>query len=70
MTDQENRIYGCSEQQMKEFMNSESFEMHGLRMTLMSMLSDAQELGSNESQRKLLNRVKFIISEMLPGMYE
>lgn len=59
------KMYGNTEQQMKEFVESEMFQMTGTKMVLMSMLSDAQELAFHdpEATRKLLNRIKYVVSQ-------
>ena len=64
--EQEIKMYGNTEQQMKLWMDSEMFAMHGTKMVLMSMLSDAQELvafgADPEKTRQLLNRIKYVVS--------
>ena len=73
LTEQEKRevrIYGCTEAQMREAVESGStFRFSGPAMVVASMLSDAQEMmayeqpdfNTIEDQRQLLNRAKFVL---------
>ena len=63
-------MYGCTEAQMREAVESGStFRFSGPAMVVASMLSDAQEmmayeqpnLHTIEDQRQLLNRAKFVL---------
>ena len=63
-------MYGCTEAQMREAVESSStFRFSGPAMVTASMMSDAQELLACESldfnaiedHRQLLNRAKFIL---------
>ena len=63
-------MYGCTEAQMREAVESSStFRFSGPAMVVASMMSDAQELvgygidDANviEDQRQLLNRAKFVL---------
>ena len=63
-------MYGCTEAQMREAMESGStFRFSGPAMVVASMLSDAQEMmayeqpdfNTIEDQRQLLNRAKFVL---------
>ena len=78
MTEFESRCYGITEQEIREqYMQSITARCSGLEMVVMGMLSDCQEMVSYgpydsdtlanimESQRQLLNRAKFILSEMM-----
>jgi hypothetical protein len=68
------RMYGCTEAQMREAVESSStFKFSGPAMVVASMMSDAQEMVSYgpydsdtlanimEDQRQLLNRAKFVL---------
>ena len=64
------RMYGCTEAQMREAVESSStFRFSGPAMVTASMMSDAQELLACESldfntiedHRQLLNRAKFVL---------
>jgi hypothetical protein len=78
MTEFESQCYGITEQEIREqYMQSITARCSGLEMVVMGMLSDCQEMVSYgpydsdtlanimESQRQLLNRAKFILSEMM-----
>lgn len=67
-------MYGCTEAQMREAVESSStFRFSGAAMVAASMMSDAQEMVSYgpydsdtlanilEDQRQLLNRAKFVL---------
>ena len=63
-------MYGCTEAQMREAVESGStFRFSGPAMVVASMLSDAQEMmayeqpdfNTIEDQRQLLNRAKWIL---------
>ena len=64
------RMYGCTEAQMREAVESSpSFKFSGPGMVVASMMSDAQEMmayeqpdfNTIEDQRQLLNRAKFVL---------
>jgi hypothetical protein len=64
------RMYGCTEAQMREAVESSStFRFSGPAMVVASMMSDAQEMMAYEQpdfnviedQRQLLNRAKFVL---------
>ena len=68
--EREIRMYGCTEAQMREAVESSpSFKFSGPGMVVASMLSDAQEMMAYEQpdfnliedQRQLLNRAKFVL---------
>ena len=63
-------MYGCTEAQMREAVESSStFKFSGPAMVVASMMSDAQEMmayeqpdfNTIEDQRQLLNRAKFVL---------
>jgi hypothetical protein len=63
-------MYGCTEAQMREAVESGStFRISGPAMVVASMMSDAQEMmayeqpdfNTIEDQRQLLNRAKFVL---------
>jgi len=63
-------MYGCTEAQMREAVESGStFRFSGPAMVVASMLSDAQEMmayeqpdfNTIEDQRQLINRAKFVL---------
>ena len=63
-------MYGCTEAQMREAVESGStFRFSGPAMVVASMMSDAQEImayeqpdfNTIEDQRQLLNRAKFVL---------
>ena len=63
-------MYGCTEAQMREAVESGStFRFSGPAMVVAGMLSDAQEMmayeqpdfNTIEDQRQLLNRAKFVL---------
>jgi len=62
-------MYGMTEQDIREqYMESITAKFSGLEMVVMSILSDAQELGAMsrpEAVRKQLNVAKFILGEMM-----
>jgi hypothetical protein len=64
------RMYGCTEAQMREAVESSStFKFSGPAMVAAGMMSDAQEMMAYEQpdfniiedQRQLLNRAKFVL---------
>jgi len=64
------RMYGCTEAQMRQAVESSStFKFSGPAMVAASMMSDAQEMMAFEQpdfniiedQRQLLNRAKFVL---------
>ena len=68
--EREIRMYGCTEAQMREAVESSpNFRFSGPAMVAASMMSDAQELmayeqpdfNTIEDQRQLLNRAKFVL---------
>ena len=68
------RMYGCTEAQMREAVESSStFRFSGPAMVVASMMSDAQEMmayeqpdfNTIEDQRQLLNRAKFVLFEYI-----
>ena len=67
-------MYGCTEAQMREAVESSStFRFSGPAMVVASMMSDAQEMmayeqpdfNTIEDQRQLLNRAKFVLFEYI-----
>jgi bacterioferritin-associated ferredoxin len=78
MTEFERQCYGITEQEIREqYMQSITARCSGLEMVVMGIMSDCQEMVSYgpydsdtlanimEDQRRLLNRAKFILSEMM-----
>jgi len=78
MTEFERQCYGITEQEIREqYMQGITARCSGLEMVVMGMLSDCQEMVAYgpydsdtlanimESQRQLLNRAKFILSELM-----
>ena len=72
MTEFEVGCYGISEQQIRdEYINSFTAKRCGIEMVVMSILSDAQEVLTfntevgKEQSRKNMNIAKFILSEMM-----
>jgi hypothetical protein len=72
--EREIRMYGCTEAQMREAVESSStFKFSGPAMVVASMMSDAQEImayeqpdfNTIEDQRQLLNRAKFVLFEYI-----
>lgn len=72
--EREIRMYGCTEAQMREAVESSStFKFSGPAMVVASMMSDAQEMmayeqpdfNTIEDQRQLLNRAKFVLFEYI-----
>ena len=68
--EREIRMYGCTEAQMREAVESSpNFKFSGPAMVVASMMSDAQEMMAYEQpdfnliedQRQLLNRAKFVL---------
>jgi hypothetical protein len=68
--EREIRMYGCTEAQMREAVESSStFKFSGPAMVVASMMSDAQEMMAYEQpdfnviedQRQLINRAKFVL---------
>ena len=68
--EREIRMYGCTESEMREAVESSStFKFSGPAMVVASMMSDAQEMMAYEQpdfnviedQRQLLNRAKFVL---------
>lgn len=72
MTEFESKCYGITEQEIRDqYLNSITAKLSGLEMVAMSVLSDAQELMTFDSEsatdraRKNINIAKFILSEMM-----
>jgi hypothetical protein len=70
MTEFEKNCYGMTEQDIrKQYMESITARLSGLEMVVMGMLSDVQHMEeynfNKEDIRKMLNRAKFILSEMM-----
>lgn len=70
MTEFESKCYGMSESEIREeYMNSITARCSGLEMVVMGMLSDVQHMQeynfNKEDIRQMLNRAKFILSEMM-----
>ena len=72
--EREIRMYGCTEAQMREAVESSiTFKFSGPAMVVASMMSDAQEMmayeqpdfNTIEDQRQLLNRAKFVLFEYI-----
>ena len=68
--EREIRMYGCTEDQMREAVESSiTFKLSGPAMVVAGMMSDAQEMmayerpdfNTIEDQRQLLNRAKFVL---------
>jgi hypothetical protein len=68
------RMYGCTESQMREAVESSStFRFSGPAMVVASMMSDAQEMlayeqpdfRTIEAQRQLINRAKWVLFEYI-----
>ena len=68
--EREIRMYGCTEAQMREAVESSpTFKFSGPAMVVAGMMSDAQEMmayeqpdfNTIEDQRQLLNRAKFVL---------
>jgi hypothetical protein len=68
--EREIRMYGCTEAQMREAVESSiTFKLSGPAMVVAGMMSDAQEMmayeqpdfNTIEDQRQLLNRAKFVL---------
>jgi len=68
--EREIRMYGCTESQMREAVESSiTFKLSGPAMVVAGMMSDAQEMmayeqpdfNTIEDQRQLLNRAKFVL---------
>lgn len=69
MTEFEQKCYGMTEADIREdYMNGLTARHAGLEMVVMGMLSDVQHMTehdfSKEDIRMMLNRAKFILSEM------
>lgn len=70
MTEFESKCYGMSTEDIREdYMNSITARISGLEMVVMGMLSDVQHMVeydfNKEDTRQMLNRAKFILSEMM-----
>jgi len=69
MTKQEFMVYGMSVESIREeYFNSFTTQAAGIEMTVMGILSDAQEVmahGDTERARKLMNIAKFLLADML-----
>lgn len=70
MTEFEKNCYGMTQQTIREqYMESITAKFSGLEMVVMGMLSDVQHMTehdfSKEDIRQMLNRAKFILSEMM-----
>lgn len=75
MTEFESKCYGMSEQAIREqYMQSITARLSGLEMVVMGMLSDVQHMEeynfNKEDIRQMLNRAKFILSEMMDARRE
>lgn len=70
MTEFERNCYGMTEADIREqYMDTITARYSGLEMVVMGMLSDVQHMQEHnfnkEDIRMVLNRAKFILSEML-----
>ena len=70
MTDFERNCYGMTTAAIRDqYMNSLTARLSGLEMVVMGMLSDCQHMAEHdfnpEDTRMMLNRAKFILSEMM-----
>lgn len=70
MTEFESKCYGMSTADIREqYMESITAKCSGLEMVVMGMLSDVQHMQeynfNKEDIRQMLNRAKFILSEMM-----
>ena len=77
MTEFETKCYGMSEQAIREqYMESTTAKFTGLKMVVMGIMSDCQEMlamsnptipnpRTNEYLRKQMNIAKFILAEMM-----
>lgn len=70
MTPFERDCYGMTESNIrKQYMDDITARVSGLEMVVMGMLSDCQHMVENdfsqEDTRQMLNRAKFILSEMM-----
>jgi hypothetical protein len=70
MTEFESKCYGMTESDIREqYMDSITAKFSGLEMVVMGMLSDVQHMQEHnfnkEDIRMVLNRAKFILSEMM-----
>lgn len=70
MTEFERNCYGMTEADIREqYMDNITARYSGLEMVVMGMLSDVQHMQEHnfnkEDIRMVLNRAKFILSEML-----
>lgn len=67
-------MFGCSQESLDSFIESckesRTYERHGMAGIAVSLLSDAQEMLAMDAEknsdrvRKLLNRVKYILTEV------
>lgn len=64
------RMYGCTKQEILDAMDDPLVKMTGLKMYVMSILSDAQEIlthnneDDREEVRQLLNFAKFVLKRL------
>ena len=69
MTNEEKMMYGMSADDIRnEIINSFTTSAVGIEMSVMSILSDAQQVlewGDKDRARKYMNIAKFILSEMM-----
>ena len=70
MTEFERNCYGMTAADIRtQYMESITARLSGLEMVVMGMLSDCQHMAEHnfnpEDVRQMLNRAKFILSEMI-----
>ena len=70
MTEFERNCYGMTTDDIRDqYMDSITARVSGLEMVVMGMLSDCQHMiehgFNNNDTRQMLNRAKFILSEMM-----
>ncbi len=65
------RMYGCTKQEILDALDDPMVRMGGLKLHVMGVLSDAQEVLTHDSEddreevRQLLNYAKFVLNRML-----
>lgn len=75
MTEFEKNCYGMTTEDIREdYMNSITARLSGLEMVVMGMLSDCQHMVEHDFNkndiRMMLNRAKFILSEMMEAKHD
>jgi hypothetical protein len=68
LDDKHIRMYGMTTAEIEEqYVNTLTFKIGGIEMTVMGILSDCQELGVSNTVRQQLNIAKFLLGQRMPA---